>query len=622
MLISKYKSIIPEQIELSNTSGNEGRRLSIQLDLILIYSSITRTIYSFLFLIFVVLPTFAQNSLYEQTSEMGSIIISYQRDIAAIQDFYSPSTAITGGGFSSRGGNAYASPEQRKRLISVNNEYLEKLKLLTFNKFSIYGKVDYVLIKKQITTNLDKLNEDVLIYQAIEKYIPFADEIYTLEKLRRRGAYLQGAEVAAKLNKLLKRVDSASAVFKKGSDTQGINRTTANRAVNGLVSRLKGFTDFYVNYDPEFTWWVPKPAEDLSSALTKYAQNFAVKVEKREGNEIIGTPIGKEELQRQLTAEMIPYTPEQLIQLAEIEFAYCDRELLKASKEMGFGADWKKAQEQVKNSYVQVGKQPELIAKLQNDALEFIKANQLMDIPDLANETWEMEMMSAQRQLVNPFFTGGKEISISYPTEAMSQEDKLMSMRGNNPYFSRGTVQHELLPGHHPQYYMNSRYKAYRSIFSTPFSGEGWPLYWELLLYDKGFAKTPEEKIGMLFWRMHRCARILFSLNYHLGKWNPKQCIDFLVDRVGHEKANAEGEVRRSFEGGYSPLYQVAYLIGGLQIMSLKNELVDKGKMSYKQFHEVVIKENSIPIEMIRATLTNQNLTRDFTTQWKFYDFK
>lgn len=243
-----------------------------------------------------------------------------------------------------------------------------------------------------------------------------------------------------------------------------------------------------------------------------------------------------------------------------------------------------------------------------------------MEIPALANETWGMVMMSPERQLVNPFFTGGKEISISYPTNTMTQEDKLMSMRGNNPYFSRGTVQHELLPGHHLQYYMNSRFKNYRSMFTTPFSVEGWPLYWELLLYEKGFAKTPEERIGMLFWRMHRCARILFSLNYHLGKWTPKQCVDFLVDRVGHERANAEGEVRRSFQGDYSPLYQVAYMLGGLQITALRHELVDSGKMTFPAFHEAVMKENLIPVELIRATLTNQVLTRDFTTQWKFYN--
>lgn len=556
-------------------------------------------------------------SLYEQTSEMGSTIVSYQRDIAAVLDFYSPQS---GGSF--RGNNnSNASPEQRNRLIKVNNDYLIKLKNLGFDKFSVYAKVDYVMLKKQINSNVEKLNDDQIQYQKIQKFIPFANEIYELEKQRRRGKYMEGAKVAVQLTKIMKSVDSAAGAFKKNVELQPIELTTANRAIYGLVARLKNFTDFYVNYDPEFTWWVPKPAEDLSASLNKYAQNFVLKIEKPTGNQITGTPIGKDELQRQITAEMLPYTPEELIRLAEKEFAFCDKELLQASKDMGFGTDWKKAQEKVKNSYVPVGKQPELIVKLQNDALDFMKLHNLMDIPEIANETWGMIMMTAERQLVNPFFTGGREISISYPTQTMSQEDKLMSMRGNNPYFSRATVHHELVPGHHLQYYMNSRYKSYRNTFSTPFSGEGWALYWELLLYDKGFAKTPEEKIGMLFWRMHRCARILFSLNFHMGKWTPQQCVDFLVDRVGHERANAEGEVRRSFAGGYSPLYQVAYLVGGLQIMSLKNEMVDKGKMSYKQFHEAFMKENQIPIEMVRATFINQPLTRDFTTQWKFYDF-
>ena len=123
----------------------------------------------------------------------------------------------------------------------------------------------------------------------------------------------------------------------------------------------------------------------------------------------------------------------------------------------------------------------------------------------------------------------------------------------------------------------------------------------------------------MLFWRMHRCARIIFSLNYHMGKWTPQQCIDFLVDRVGHERANAEGEVRRSFVGGYSPLYQVAYMIGGLQFEALRKELVESGKMSYKQFHDAVLHENSMPVEMVRAILTGQQLPKDFKTGWRFY---
>lgn len=274
----------------------------------------------------------------------------------------------------------------------------------------------------------------------------------------------------------------------------------------------------------------------------------------------------------------------------------------------------------MKNSYVPAGEQPTTMLRLYNESVDFIEAHDLITLPSLAKETWRMRMMTPEQQLVNPFFTGGEEFSISYPTNDMNEADKLMSMRGNNPHFSRATVHHELLAGHALQEFTTSRYKTYRH-FETPFWIEGWSLYWEMLLWDQGFAKSPEDRIGMLFWRMHRCARIIFSLNYHTGKWTPQQCIDFLVDRVGHERANAEGEVRRSFVGGYDPLYQIAYMLGGLQIMALKRELVDSGKMTFREFHDDFIRQNMMPIEMERAILENKPLTRDYKTAWKFYKF-
>ena len=102
---------------------------------------------------------------------------------------------------------------------------------------------------------------------------------------------------------------------------------------------------------------------------------------------------------------------------------------------------------------------------------------------------------------------------------------------------------------------MGARFNGYRADLGGggPFFGEGWALYWELTLYDMGFHKTPEEKVGALFWRMHRCARIIFSLKFHMGQWSPQECIDFLVDRVGHERENATAEVRRSFAGRLRP---------------------------------------------------------------------
>jgi hypothetical protein len=33
------------------------------------------------------------------------------------------------------------------------------------------------------------------------------------------------------------------------------------------------------------------------------------------------------------------------------------------------------------------------------------------------------------------------------------------------------------------------------------------------------------------------------------------------------------------------------------------------------------MKENMMPVEMVRALLTNQALSKDFKTNWRFYNF-
>jgi uncharacterized protein (DUF885 family) len=317
---------------------------------------------------------------------------------------------------------------------------------------------------------------------------------------------------------------------------------------------------------------------------------------------------------------MIAYSPEELIKEAEKQFAWCEKEMLKASNELGFGNDWKAALEMVKETYFPEGEWPAEVIRLAEEATDYVESNDLITVPALAKETWRTIMISAERQKVSPFFLGGEVIQIAYPTSEMSFEDKMMSMRGNNPHFSRATVQHELIPGHHLQQFMNQRYMTHRRIFRTPFWTEGWALYWEFVLWDRDFPRDAKDKVGMLFWRMHRCARIIFSLNYHLGNMTPQECIDLLVDKVGHEPANAEAEVRRSFEGSYGPLYQIAYMIGALEIYALRDEMVNSGKMGEKEFHDLILEQNTMPIEILRAKVTGNSLKKDHRASWRFLD--
>jgi hypothetical protein len=59
-------------------------------------------------------------------------------------------------------------------------------------------------------------------------------------------------------------------------------------------------------------------------------------------------------------------------------------------------------------------------------------ANDMVTVPQVDREAQHMIMMTPERQLVNPFFTGGGQTSVSYP-----------------------------------------------SLGGGPFWGEGWPVYWE-----------------------------------------------------------------------------------------------------------------------------------------------
>jgi len=588
-------------------------------------------------------------NLDNSASEMRPVIERFSADRGNLLRYY----------------NIADDPARRARLRGFYKENQTGLAALNFDAMSQDGKIDYILFRNELDHELRRL--DLEEKEAAENavWLPFADSIVDLEASRQKMNPIDPAKAAQAMVKLNKDIEAArvAAEAKVRADTSPdavrLRRIVGNRAAaeaNSLRNTLRTWFAFYDGYDPMFTWWAEEAYRTADQSLQTYAAFLTERVAGlrptappaaatpggrgggggRGGNafdaaaaaarpgstdDIVGDPIGRDALMSELAYEMIPYTPEQLLTLANKEFAWCLAEMKKASNEMGYGEDWKAALEKVKTMYVEPGKQPQAIRDLALEAEKFLDDHDLVTVPPIARETWRMQMMSPEQQLVAPFFLGGETIRVSYPTNAMTYEQKMNTMRGNNIPMSRATVFHELIPGHELQGYYAERFKPYRSaVGGTPFLVEGWSLYWELLMWDLKFQKTPEDRVGALFWHMHRCARIIFSLSFHLGKMTPAECVNLLVERVGFERENAAGEVRRSFGGAYGPLYQAAYLLGGLQLKSLHDSMVGTGpgKWTNKQFNDAVLKENRIPIEMVRASLTKQKLTRDYASTWKF----
>ena len=359
-------------------------------------------------------------------------------------------------------------PERRERLRAFYSEWLARIQETQFSALNAESRIDWVLFNNQLRKELRSLTLADQAEAATAAFVPFRAAVRALESARARMLPVDAENAAATLNKLATQVKALER--SKPSNPAAVE-------VESLRAALKRWFGYYNGYDPLFTWWTAEPYKSADAELGKYAEAL----KQKDGG---GVRVGRERLLSELQAEMIPYTPEELVALANKEFAWCTEEMKKASREMGFGDDWRKALEKVKTLHVPPGQQPEMIRKLALEAEEWVESRGLVSVPPLAKEVWRMEMMTPERQLLNPFFTGGEVISVSYPTAGMTQEQKLMSMRGNNEHFARATVHHELIPGHHLQMFMNRRYRTWRQPFRTPFSLEGWALYWELVLWD------------------------------------------------------------------------------------------------------------------------------------------
>ena len=582
-----------------------------------------------------------------RTSEMVDVIARFASDQQVLQRRY----------------DAPDSPAQRTRTRAFYVSWRARLGELAFDKLSQEAKADYALLENHLRYQLELMDRETIQRTEMLPLLPFADRVLRLQDERRDLKTIDAKASARTLADVTKMVDSLRALLEPaparpaGDSATGmprparipapkVSRTVGNRAADQLDqirNTVSVWYRYYNGYDPLFSWWVTNPYQKLDEAMRRYATTIRTRIvgiqpapvvaagagggaaqaprNAAAANEpIIGDPIGAAGLAVDLRHAMIPYTADELIAIAEKEYAFSLSEAKKAARELGLGDDWKAAMEKVKNMYVEPGKQPDLIRDLANEADAFFAKHDWVTIPALAREDWRMEMMAPERQRVSPFFLGGDLILVSYPTADMTDEEKLMSMRGNNPFFSRATVFHELNPGHHLQGFMTARYNTHRRVFSTPFWNEGQSLYWEMFLWDHDFHVTPEDRLGALAWRMHRSARIVFSLSFHLGKMTPEQAIEYVVDKVPFERANAEGEVRRSFNGSYSPIYQAAYMLGGLQLRALYKELVMSKKMTDREFHDAVLQGGPMPIAMVRARMANVKLTRDGASPWRFAD--
>ena len=204
-----------------------------------------------------------------------------------------------------------------------------------FATLGLEGRIDYVLLRSDLRYQIELLEREGRLAAELQGLVPFLATIAALQEARRDLDPVDPREAAVALQELAEQVetlrgDLEASLASDAGDAGIPSRIVALRAsrlLESLQDDLESWYDHYAGYDPLFTWWSEAPHAALDSALTEYTgfvREDLVGIEPGEDEPIVGDPIGADGMRADLEHEMIAYTPEELIEIGEREFAWCE----------------------------------------------------------------------------------------------------------------------------------------------------------------------------------------------------------------------------------------------------------------------------------------------------------
>ena len=166
---------------------------------------------------------------------------------------------------------------------------------------------------------------------------------------------------------------------------------------------------------------------------------------------------------------------------------------------------------------------------------------------------------------------------------------------------------HEGVPGHHLQLSI-ARLIAdpLRSILSDGVQNEGWAVYAEEMFQRAGgFGPSADAEYQMLdSWRM-RVRRVIYDVNVESGYWTLQQAGDFksMVAETG--KGAVDEDIQRAINW---PAQLICYFSGKTQILRLREDYKKKMGAAYtdRDFHDRLLALGSVPFVFARAKMLGE----------------
>ena len=199
-----------------------------------------------------------------------------------------------------------------------------------------------------------------------------------------------------------------------------------------------------------------------------------------------------------------------------------------------------------------------------------------------------------------------------------ASEEEIQGRLSNNSYGSIPTTSvHEAYPGHHWHLVMRKANPSeVRRVYGTPYFNEGWALYSERVMRERGFFEDPLHELQHLSATLFRAARIVVDTSLHLGEMTFDEAVAFMRDKAALPEPVAIAEVGRYC---WWPTQASSYLTGCLEILEIRRRYLDARGFTgvdpkdvpvdvIRDFHDAITSSGSLPLGLadraVMGTLT------------------
>lgn len=321
--------------------------------------------------------------------------------------------------------------------------------------------------------------------------------------------------------------------------------------------------------------------------------------------------------------ESLAYDARSLRERGRAEYDRLDAEMSELCRDARGTGDWRQVLEEANEDHPRSEEEMRVAyADWTERARVFLAETGLVTLPDgeacsvEPSPVFSRPVIGVASYMGSPAFTDRRQghFFVPFAPDGTSPDELQKRLAANSHGGVPTTAVHEAYPGHHWHITWSKIHASrIRLVLGTPYFSEGWALYAERVMRERGFFTDPIQELFHLAATIFRAARIVVDTSLHMGDMSYDEAVAYMTTKTPLPEPTAHAEVGRYC---WWPTQASSYLTGCLEILRIRERFLEaRGATGpaaevdvavLREFHDRLAGTGRLPIGLAERALMGE----------------